>query len=73
MIRAAHETPSQAAPRAGFDTGQTLTTRERWRILHEQIAAGQEPCFRSDRRYQCGDLDCRWRARCQSMRAQWCR
>jgi hypothetical protein len=71
MISAAHETLSHTATRSRHDAETTLSTRDRWHILYEQLAGGHEPCFRSDRRHQCAEQDCRWRADCLAMCAQW--
>lgn len=42
----------------------------RWRIIRMQIRNQQEPCFGTDARYFCGDLDCPLRRECVALRAR---
>lgn len=61
--------PLNPARAADPDTAQAVAQRwETWKI---QLRAGQEPCFRTGKRYQCGYRQCRWRAECRAVRAQW--
>lgn len=48
-------------------------TRRRWQILTEQMRQDHEPCFQTERRHACGELACRWRPECVSLRAAWLR
>jgi hypothetical protein len=43
--------------------------------LHDLVnnvlrAQGHEPCFRSERRYQCVE-DCKWAVECKKLLAEW--
>lgn len=49
----------------------TGRTQRRWQILNEQLQRGHEPCFQTDRRHACVEADCRWRAECGTLRAEW--
>lgn len=45
--------------------------QRRWNIWSEQQGAGHEPCFGTDRRLYCEELNCPWRGECLSLRAEW--
>lgn len=46
-------------------------TRRRWQVLFDQLQAGHEPCFQTDRRHACPEAGCPWRAECGALRAEW--
>jgi hypothetical protein len=71
MQSAKQSTQGEAAVAAWSEALQQTSTGRRWRVLSEQIAAGHEPCFSSDRRYTCGEPDCPWRDECRTLRATW--
>lgn len=46
-------------------------TRRRWQILGSQMREGHEPCFQTERRHACPEVECPWRTECVVMRADW--
>lgn len=36
-----------------------------------QASSGEEPCFRTDRRLLCRDVECLWRRECRRLVAAW--
>jgi hypothetical protein len=36
-----------------------------------QKTRGQKPCFLSDTRFQCKDMECEWRSECIRLVAEW--
>lgn len=46
-------------------------TARRWDIWAQQAAAGQVPCFATELRFNCDELECPWRDECQLLRAEW--
>lgn len=61
--------PLNPAMAADPDTAQAMALR--WEIWKIQLRSGQEPCFRTEKRYLCDHRQCRWRAKCRVVRAQW--
>jgi hypothetical protein len=45
-------------------------SRRRWQILRMQIRRQQEPCFGTDVRYLCDDVNCPLRRECLALRAR---
>ena len=41
------------------------------RIRRLQLQVGEEPCFRTEKRYTCRDQDCRFSAECRRRVASW--
>lgn len=66
----AERKPVRAAAQSSADA---TPTAERWAIWQQQLAAGREPCFGTPLRFLCDDTDCRLRARCLNLRAEWLR
>ena len=57
--------PTAAPPRL------TRPTQLRWNIWNEQRCVGHEPCFGTEQRLFCEELNCHWRGTCLSLRAEW--
>jgi hypothetical protein len=49
----------------------SMGSARRWNIWAQQAAAGKQPCFASEVRFNCRELDCPWRAECLDLRAEW--
>lgn len=46
-------------------------THQRWQVLYQQLRSGREPCFRTELRLTCTDMNCALRASCVGLRATW--
>ena len=42
-------------------------------IRHIQLMRGDDPCYTTDKRYDCTDNNCEWRRDCRKLRAVWLR
>lgn len=47
------------------------TTRRRWEIWDQQMRRGHMPCFGTDARNTCHEVDCAWRQECMALKAEW--
>lgn len=47
-------------------------TSQKMLIRTIQMQRGEEPCYSTDKRYNCNEV-CEWRASCQKLRAIWLR
>lgn len=45
--------------------------QRRWAIWGEQARAGHEPCYGTERRLTCEEIQCPWRRECLALRAVW--
>lgn len=43
----------------------------RWRIWTQQARTGDKPCFATEMRNTCRDMDCSWRDECLALKAEW--
>lgn len=52
-------------------TGPGLTQSQIVRVRAMQIADGHVPCFRTEARFACREIDCEWRDSCTRLVAEW--
>lgn len=64
ISRQPHFQPIQAAPPADS------SSRRRWRVIRSQLAEQTEPCFGTEHRFVCTEMDCPVRSECLGMRAR---
>lgn len=49
-------------------------TRSRWKVelvRAIQKGEGQDPCYMTDKRHLCWELNCEWRRECRRLVAEW--
>ncbi len=62
---------SAEGPRTPETRRLRTRTARRWDIWAQQTAAGRVPCFATELRFNCDELECPWRDECQLLRAEW--
>jgi hypothetical protein len=67
-----HPAPAAADPHG---TGPVVpaTPASVSEVRTEQQRCDHEPCFRTDKRYNCRETGCEWRSECRKLVATWLR
>lgn len=61
----------QIAPRSrDAASPDDSSTRRRWRVIRAQLTEQTEPCFGTEHRFVCTEMDCPVRNECLGMRAR---